>query len=225
LLKRRTEHKLLDWSAIDTVLLDMDGTLLDLNFDNVLWNEHIPQRYAQHHGMSAEAARDHLFAAFTAHRRTLQFYCLDHWSEVTGMDVVAMHRELTHLIRYRPHARAFLKRMMSSGRHVRLVTNAHRDGLDIKDEFTGLTELTHKTISSHDYGAPKESQEFWQRFAKDHPFDRSRALFIDDNVDVLDAARTFGIAQLCIVSQPDSTRPPRDGFDYPAFNGFDEIMP
>ena len=114
---------------------------------------------------------------------------------------------------------------MSSGRHVRLVTNAHRDGIDIKDEFMGLTELTHKTISSHDYGAPKESQEFWLRFAQDHPFDKKRALFIDDNVNVLDAARAYGIAQLCIVSQPDSARPPRDGLDYPAFNGFDEIMP
>ena len=141
------------------------------------------------------------------------------------MDVVAMHRELTHLIRYRSHARVFLARMMSSGRHVRLVTNAHRDGFEIKDEFTGWTELTHKTISSHDYDAPKESQQFWQRFAQDHPFDKARALFIDDNVKVLDAARTFGIAQLRIVSQPDSARPPRVGLDYPAFNGFDEIMP
>lgn len=216
---------LLDWCAIDTVLLDMDGTLLDLNFDNVLWNEHIPLRYAEHHGMSCEAAREHLFAQFSTHRNTLRFYCLDHWSEVTGMDVVAMHRELTHLIRYRPHARAFLERMMSSGRHVRLVTNSHRDGIDIKNEFTGLTELTHLTISSHDYDAPKESQEFWQRFAREHPFDKARALFIDDNVNVLDAARTYGIAQLCIVSQPDSARPPRVGFDYLAFNGFDEIMP
>jgi putative hydrolase of the HAD superfamily len=219
------ERKLLDWSAIDTVLLDMDGTLLDLNFDNVLWNEYIPLRYAEHHGMSSEAARDHLFAQFSAHRHTLRFYCLDHWSEVTGMDVLAMHRELKHLICYRPHARAFLDRMMRSGRHVWLVTNAHRDGLDIKNEFTGLTALTHQTISSHDYGVPKESQEFWQRFAADHPFDKTRALFIDDNVEVLDAAHSYGIAQLRIVSQPDSARPPRDGLGYPAFNGFDEIMP
>ena len=32
----------LDWTSIDTVLLDMDGTLLDLRFDNWFWQEHVP---------------------------------------------------------------------------------------------------------------------------------------------------------------------------------------
>lgn len=30
------------WKEIDTVLLDMDGTLLDLNFDNHFWKEFVP---------------------------------------------------------------------------------------------------------------------------------------------------------------------------------------
>ncbi|HBT55971.1 MAG TPA: haloacid dehalogenase, partial [Pseudomonas sp.] len=33
---------MLNWNAIDTVLLDMDGTLLDLHFDNHFWLEHMP---------------------------------------------------------------------------------------------------------------------------------------------------------------------------------------
>ena len=28
------DHTLVPWDTIDTVLLDMDGTLLDLNYDN-----------------------------------------------------------------------------------------------------------------------------------------------------------------------------------------------
>lgn len=216
---------MIDWSAIDTVLLDMDGTLLDLNFDNVLWNEHIPRRYAEHHGMSHEAARDYLFSQFTEHRASLAFYCIDHWSAVTGLDVAAEHRCLTHLIRYRPFAEAFLERITATGRHVRLVTNAHRASFDIKNEFTGLASRLHAAVSSHDYDAPKESPVFWERFAADQPFDPATALFIDDNVSVLDAARAHGIAHLRVVSQPDSARPPREGLGYPAFNGFDEIMP
>jgi putative hydrolase of the HAD superfamily len=42
----------IDWSRIDTVLLDMDGTLLDLRFDNWFWQELIPSRYAAAHGLS-----------------------------------------------------------------------------------------------------------------------------------------------------------------------------
>ena len=46
----------LPWSDIDTVLLDMDGTLLDLHFDNHFWLEHLPQRYAELHGVSRAMA-------------------------------------------------------------------------------------------------------------------------------------------------------------------------
>ncbi len=39
------------WDEINTVLMDMDGTLLDLYFDNHFWQELIPLRYAQQNGM------------------------------------------------------------------------------------------------------------------------------------------------------------------------------
>ncbi len=36
---------MIDWDNIDTVLLDMDGTLLDLGFDNWFWQPHVPEQY------------------------------------------------------------------------------------------------------------------------------------------------------------------------------------
>ena len=36
------------WRDIDTVFLDMDGTLLDLHFDIHFWQTHVPRRYAEH---------------------------------------------------------------------------------------------------------------------------------------------------------------------------------
>ena len=38
---------MINWPQIDTVFLDMDGTLLDLHFDNHFWREHMPRRYAE----------------------------------------------------------------------------------------------------------------------------------------------------------------------------------
>ncbi|KEP73664.1 nucleotidase, partial [Microbacterium sp. SUBG005] len=35
-------HLNIDWQAVDTVLLDMDGTLLDLAFDNYFWQKLVP---------------------------------------------------------------------------------------------------------------------------------------------------------------------------------------
>lgn len=38
------------WDEIESVLLDMDGTLLDLNYDNRVWNELVPAAFAQQRG-------------------------------------------------------------------------------------------------------------------------------------------------------------------------------
>jgi putative hydrolase of the HAD superfamily len=51
---------MINWNNIDTVLLDMDGTLLDLHFDNYFWLTHVPQRYAEAHGIDAEEAKTRL---------------------------------------------------------------------------------------------------------------------------------------------------------------------
>ena len=42
---------MIPWHEIDSVFLDMDGTLLDLHFDNHFWREHVPLRYAEKHNI------------------------------------------------------------------------------------------------------------------------------------------------------------------------------
>jgi len=215
----------INWDDVETVLLDMDGTLLDLHYDNVLWNERLPERYAAHHRVTPATARQTLERHFVETRHTIEHYCLDYWARFTDLDMLALHRELSHLIRYRPHAETFLERLKATGRRAVLVTNAHRGGLSIKDQLTGLTRRLDQSFSSHDFGAPKESPAFWTQLEDVFPFDVSRALLIDDNAAVLAAAQRHGIANLLTVTQPDSSRPARSELAHPAFNGFDEIMP
>jgi putative hydrolase of the HAD superfamily len=213
------------WNDVDTVLLDMDGTLLDLHYDNVLWNERLPERYATHHGVTTDAARATLELHFDETRHTLEHYCLDYWARFTQIDILSLHRELAHLIRYRPHAEAFLDRLKATGRRTVLVTNAHRGGLSIKDALTGLTGRLDHAFSAHDFRAPKESADFWTRLQNTLPFDSSRTILIDDNASVLSAGERHGVSQLITISQPDSSRPVRRELSHAAFNGFDEVMP
>ena len=51
---KKIVNKVPDWENIETVLLDMDGTLLDLHFDNHFWLQHVPVCYAEKHGLSHE---------------------------------------------------------------------------------------------------------------------------------------------------------------------------
>ena len=43
-----------EWQDIETVLVDMDGTLLDLAFDNYFWRRLVPADFARLNDMSTE---------------------------------------------------------------------------------------------------------------------------------------------------------------------------
>ncbi|MDG1581194.1 GMP/IMP nucleotidase [Pseudomonas sp. GOM6] len=195
---------LLPWADIDTVLLDMDGTLLDLHFDNHFWLEHLPQRYAELHGVSRALAEAELLPLFRQHAGTLPWYCTDFWSRELKLSVRDLKREVAHLIALRPDADVFLQALRAAGKRVVLITNAHRDSLSLKLEKVELAPYFDRLISSHDYGFPKEDQQFWFALQQDFPFDPARSLFIDDSLPILRSAGRYGVANLLAVRQPDS---------------------
>lgn len=216
---------MIDWNSVDTVLLDLDGTLLDLHFDNYFWLTHLPKRYAEFHGVAQEQATAHLTELIESHQGTLQWYCLDHWSDLVCMDVTALKREIQHKIQIRPHAEAFLRFLKQQHKKAVLTTNAHRKGLSLKLEVTQVDRWLDIVISSHDYQQPKEAAEFWQHLARAETFDPQRTLFVDDNIAVLRAAQNFGIAHLVCINQPDSQLPAKRSNEFIDIIDFDEIIP
>ena len=46
-----------NWNKIESILLDLDGTLLDLNFDLHFWLEYIPKVYSKKHNISFQDAK------------------------------------------------------------------------------------------------------------------------------------------------------------------------
>jgi putative hydrolase of the HAD superfamily len=215
----------LDWSSIDTVLLDMDGTLLDLNFDNHFWQVHLPQRYAAARGVSLEVGREELMARYHARAGTLDWYSVDFWETALELDIMQLKQEVAHLIDIHPHVTDFLAAVRATGRRIVLATNAHHKSVTLKMARTGLTPHFDSIVSSHALGAAKEEQAFWQRLAEIEPFDPARTLLVDDSLPVLDSARRYGIAQLVAVKRPDTTRPVKDTGDYPAIDNFSQLIP
>ncbi|MEX6502960.1 GMP/IMP nucleotidase [Pseudomonas zhanjiangensis] len=215
----------LPWSEIDTVLLDMDGTLLDLHFDNHFWLQHLPQRYAEHHGISRALAEAELLPLFREHAGRLSWYCTDFWSRELVLPIRELKREVAHLIALRPDADTFLQAVRAAGKRVVLITNAHRDSLSLKLERIELAPYFERMISSHDYGFAKEDQQFWFALRQDLDFEPPRSLFIDDSLPVLRSARTFGIGHLLAVRQPDSRQGPKDTEEFAAVEDYRALLP
>lgn len=214
----------MDWQNIDTVLLDMDGTLLDLHFDTYFWLEHMPMRYAQLHKADAVETRNWLIKRLREERGTLNWYCLDYWSAELKLNVAELKHEIRDKIAFRPYVKDFLAHLREREIRTLIVTNAHRDGLELKLEETGLDKLVDDIVVSHDFRLPKEDPQFWHEMQKVQPFNPATSLLVDDSLPVLESARTYGIGHLLSIYQPDSQQPKRDIDDFAAIEHFDEII-
>lgn len=211
---------MIDWQQIDTVLLDMDGTLLDLHFDNYFWLTHVPEHYASHHSLSAQEAKERLETLIRAQEGTLNWYCLDFWTETLGFDIAQLKEEVKHLVAFRPHVEHFLEELRKTGHRVVLVTNAHSKSLNLKLRVTGLDRFVDNIVCAHDIGIPKEDVRFWSALQQKEPFDPARTLFIDDSIPMLKSAERYGIQHLYTILQPDSAKPKRENLEYPAIDEF-----
>jgi putative hydrolase of the HAD superfamily len=198
-----------DWSRIETVCLDMDGTVLDLRFDNYFWLEVVPQRYGALHGLTPRAALEELLPRIDAWRGRLEWYCVDHWTAELGLDIEALKSEFREHIRFLPGSERFLDRLGSLGKRRLLTTNAHPKSLAVKDRQTGIGRHFDVLVSSHALGAAKETAEFWTRLVTAYGIEPAATLCVDDHPDVLEAARSVGIRWLYQVLHPDSEQPPR----------------
>ncbi len=214
----------LPWRDIDTVLLDMDGTLLDLHFDNHFWLEHLPKRYAEVHGVSLAMAQLELMPLFEKNAGTLNWYCTDFWSTELNLSVKDLKVEIAHLIALRPDAETFLAALKQAGKRVIMITNAHRDSLSLKMERLELAPYFERLISSHDYGYPKENPQFWDALQDDITFDPARSLFIDDTLPILRSAGRYGIGHLLAVREPDSRKGPKDTEEFEAVEDYRALM-
>lgn len=204
-------------------MLDMDGTILDLAFDNFMWLTHVPEQYAVRHSIDPQEARHRLYAKFQEMQGRLEWYCLDHWSEFLDLDVAGLHRAQNHRIGYLPGAEEFLKSVREHDTRLLLVTNSHLETLEIKDEVTGVTQHFDGIYSSHVFGVPKERQEFWQGLREQESFDPETTLFIDDTATVLDSARDFGVSMLLEITHPDTSREARTAGTYSGITGLYEL--
>jgi putative hydrolase of the HAD superfamily len=217
-------HSRPDWPKIDTVLLDLDGTLLDQAYDNLIWRDLIPQRFAAAQSMELSAAHAEIARRFESRRHTLDWYCIEFWSHNLGIDIGALHREMRSHVAWLPGAREFLARMRANGKRLVLLTNSHPIALAVKHEQTGVLDHLDAAATSHEFGAPKENPRFWEAARARFAFDPARSLFADDNSKMLEAARDAGIRWIYGIQHWDTKGSRREHVDHAAVDGVADLM-
>jgi putative hydrolase of the HAD superfamily len=212
------------WQEVDWVLLDMDGTLLDKHFDDYFWETLVPQEYARRQDLPLAKAREEVFAFYQREEGTLNWTDIDFWSRMLELDIPALKEGIRHMIEVHPDTEAFLRFVQQKGKKIALVTNAHYKTLDLKMNHVGLLGYFDEVISSFDLGTPKEDGRFWEILKARLGFDRTRALLVDDNADVLASARRFGIKHLFFKSKSSSQEDAAAHPDFLSIESFHELM-
>ena len=215
----------IDWTQIDEILLDLDGTLLDLNFDLHFWLEYLPIIYSEKHKVRIEDAKNILQKILDAEIGTLNWYCLDFWRNKLDLDIVQLKRNVSHLIQVHPNVVEFLTKAKLINKKIYLVTNAHRKTIKLKMQATKIEHYFDDIISSHDFGFAKQEQHFWHELTRNIGLIKERAIFFDDSKDVLHAARKFNIGQIIAISKPSSKLDAKEVSGFINIENFSQVMP
>jgi 5'-nucleotidase len=214
----------MDWDGIETILLDLDGTLLDRAFDDHFYFEVLPEHYATRHGMPVEASRRHLLGLYRAAEGGLDWTDLDYWTRMLDLDVPALKASVRHRIRAHEDSLVFLGFLRARKLPAHLVTNAHPKALAIKLAQTGLDKHLDRIITAFDVGCLKLKADYWVKSQMLLGFDPERTLLVDDDEAALASAQAHGIKHLYLRSKPSSTLPAQPSLVYRSIETFHVLM-
>lgn len=212
------------FNNINTILLDMDGTILDKYYDDFFWEMYVPKKYSEKNNINFEEAQKILFAMYKAEEETLNWTDINFWSKKTGLDIPKLKREIDHLITPHPDSEEFLKTINSNGNKVYLVTNAHNWVMELKLNKTGFYKYFHSCFTSFDIGYPKESLNFWEVLFERTNIDPEKTLFIDDTEQILHSAKNSGIKFPVLRAISSSKKKPKESKHFLTIKSFRELL-
>lgn len=217
-------RKKVDWDKIDTVLLDMDGTLIDQHHEDVFWDVFLPRAYAKKHGITQKEALKKLYEMYRAKEGHADWGNVEAWGRDLDMDLTRLRKKIKPYIKLHPHTLRFLKFLKKRGKDVYIVTGASPKDIGVEVAHTKLDKYVDKIYSQVEIGKSKRDISFWKDLRKKLKFDEKRTLLAEDNEAMAKAAANFGIKWIVFKSKYSSRKPPRYAKKFICVHHFNDII-
>jgi HAD superfamily hydrolase (TIGR01549 family) len=148
---------------------DLDGTLVDLAFTDLVWHNGIPELFAQKAGMDPSEAREVVLAEYRkVGDGALEWYDIAYWFRYLNLpgESKELLEQYASQVRVYPEVPEVLKRL---GERYSLVilSNAAREFIEVEVRQGGLAGYFDLVVSAtSDFGLVKKSHEFYRRICQ-----------------------------------------------------------
>jgi HAD superfamily hydrolase (TIGR01493 family) len=152
------------------ISFDLDGTLVQGRFGDMVWHHGIPEKYSEKHGMPFEEAQKLILEEYASiGDANLLWYDVGYWLKKFGLSISAhelldTYADHIHVI---PHAFDVIRALRGRYRLV-IASNAARIFVDKELRQAGLTDYFERIVSAtSDLGMVKKEERFYHRLAAD----------------------------------------------------------
>jgi len=152
------------------ISFDLDGTLVDARYGDMVWNHGIPDEYAKAYGMSFEDARKFIRTQYeSVGDGDILWYEIKHWLKRFSLSVGAdtLLERYESYISLMPDAAEVLREL--HGRYILIIaSNAARIFVEKELAHTGVAGLfSHVISATTDYGMIKKEEGFFRRLCSE----------------------------------------------------------
>ncbi|KAE9527815.1 GMP/IMP nucleotidase [Testudinibacter aquarius] len=216
--------KIIDWDNIDTILFDLDGTLIDLHLDAYFWKQLVPQTYADKEGLDAQTCHARIQQLYRDIEHSMQWYDIDHWAKTLDLPIREMQRQHALNTQVRSGVYPLLESLQKLDKQLILLTDSHPFSLQVKMDNCNLSSYFEQLLSSHQFQRPKMHSALWQSVYQHCQLNPDRTLLIDDMEPVLDQAKSNQMAYTLGITTPDSQQPPKQFNNHPSITDFQTLL-
>ena len=187
-------------NSTTAILLDLDGVILDIEYDIKFWESWLPEHMARKLNLSEEEAKSEILTKIEMQKGTLNFYDLNYWDDLLNIDCMQIIKEKEEKCFYIKGSYEALQKLSALQNPKHILTNGDPRIQEYKAETQNFLEFFDSIFYSMYVGYPKESKEFWTLARHNLNLDFEDTIFIDDDFKVVTAAAKAGVKQVAWIT-------------------------